>query len=607
MSSPNDSNPQESRTCTGCGETKPLASFYRNHGACRACVQPRSHATLDTVEQQAENRRREKLLMIELKKIAKERLQVKKAVRRQKARDKITKVAAIESGVETDAVTKELAKRVLARRRLIEFVSQMHPRYKAGWVHHDICARLEQFSKDVADGKSPRLMLLVPPRHGKSQIASKLFPAWHLGHHPHHEFISCSYNVSLAMEFSREARDVIKSSYYQHLFPDTKLNDDIQSAETWKLRSSTGTGAGGYVAAGVGGGITGKGAHILSIDDPIKNAEEAESVDIREKLWGWYQSTAYTRLAPGGGVLIIQTCWHDDDLAGRIIRAMKEDAEFDQFEIVKYPAIAEEDEQYRLKGQALHPERYPLEQLLRIKKTIGPRHWSALYQQDPVGDEGAFFNREMFVYRTQEIDLARVNIVQTWDFAIGEKQHNDWTVGTTIAQDENDNLHVLEQVRIKTNDVAKIADAVIDMFEKHNVTAFGAEDGQIWRAMRETLRKRMVERKIYIPIDDEGFKLQPLKDKQVRARPLQARMQLKKVTFPRGQTWVDDLMKECLRFPGGVHDDTVDSLAWGAVLAARQGPPKPFAVPKNRSEKTVKQKLNEFLRSGSGGNGAMSA
>ena len=196
----------------------------------------------------------------------------------------------------------ELASRLLARRRLLPFIMRINPKYLAGWVHKDICERLERFSADVAAGKSPRLMLLMPPRHGKSEIASRNFPAWHMGQYPDHEFIACSYNVSLAMGFSRKVKQIIEDEGYAQVFPGAALDKNNQSTEEWALAGTRG----GYVAAGIGGPITGKGAHVLVIDDPVKNAEEADSADQREKIWEWYNSTAYTRLAPGGGVLVIQ-------------------------------------------------------------------------------------------------------------------------------------------------------------------------------------------------------------------------------------------------------------------------------------------------------------
>jgi hypothetical protein len=206
------------------------------------------------------------------------------------------------AAVATNAAAQaELAGRILSRRRLLPFVHRMNPKYMAGWVHEDICRRLERFSDDVAKGLSPRLMLLMPPRHGKSELASKMFPPWHMGRHPDHEIIACSYNISLAMGFSKKIKAIFDDPAYQTVF-EARLDPENRSTEEWGI---AGTG-GGYVAAGVGGGITGKGAHILVIDDPIKNAEEADSLNTREGIWDWYGSTAYTRLAPGAGVLVIQ-------------------------------------------------------------------------------------------------------------------------------------------------------------------------------------------------------------------------------------------------------------------------------------------------------------
>ena len=151
------------------------------------------------------------------------------------------------------------------------------------------------------------------------------------------------------MGFSRKVRQLLREPTYKTAFQ-TRLDPDSQSAEAWLTSDG-----GGYVAAGVGGGITGKGAHILLIDDPVKNREDAESQNNRDANWDWYTSTAYTRLAPGGGVLVILTRWHDDDLAGRLLKAASEGG--DHWEVVKYPALAEEDEEFREAGAALHPER----------------------------------------------------------------------------------------------------------------------------------------------------------------------------------------------------------------------------------------------------------
>ena len=517
-----------------------------------------------------------------------------------------------------------MASRVLSRRRLIPFTQRINPAYDAGWVHQDIARRLERFSDDVAKGLSPRLMLLMPPRHGKSELASRMFPAWHLGRHPSHEVIACSYNVGLAMSFSRKVKETINDSAYQTVFA-TRLNPNHQGAEEWGIEGTRG----GYVAAGVGGGITGKGAHVLLIDDPIKNAEEADSPDVREKLWDWYGSTAYTRLAPGGGVLIIQTWWHDDDLAGRLQQAMANDEEADQYEVVKYPAIAENDEwidlstdeilripvapndvhqlgspddtslesavnevtaeqwaQRRLvaagydlsnvrflrcKGDALHPERYDRIKLNRIKKTIPNRFWSALYQQNPVPDDGAYFLKEHF-RRAPLPHLKRSNVYIAFDFAISEKKQNDYTVGTVGLQDDDDMLHIAEVMRFKSGDALFIVNAILALCRRWYSPnlVLGFEDGQIYRTMAVLLKKRMQEERFYPSITV----LAPITDKMARARPLQGRMQQGMVSFNITGDWYDVVRQEMLRFPAGVHDDCVDSLAWMSQLCIGRQPPQ---------------------------------
>ena len=490
------------------------------------------------------------------------------------------------------ALELELASRVIARRRLLPFILRINPKYLAGWVHKDICERLERFSADVAAGKNPRLMLLMPPRHGKSEIASRNFPAWHMGQYPDHEIIACSYNVSLAMGFSRKVKQIIEDDGYRQVFPGARLDPKNQSTEEWALEGARG----GYVAAGIGGPITGKGAHVLVIDDPVKNAEEADSADAREKVWEWYNSTAYTRLAPGGGVLVIQTWWHDDDLSGRIQNLMKagsDDEHVDQFEVIKYPAIATADEWYdpdtrlivdeqpehpdakllRSAGEALHPERYDLDKLLRIKaQNQGGRWWSALYQQNPVPDDGAYFLKDMFV-RNPSPDKAKSNVYIAWDFAISEKKQSDYTVGTVGLQDENDILHVADQVRFKSGDAFFIVEAILNLTSRwySSNLLLGFEDGQIYRAIEVLLKKRMKERKIYPSI----VVLKPITDKMARARPLQGRMQQGMVSFADKAEWYDGLRQEMLRFPAGVHDDQVDSLAWMTQMAIGRQPPKP--------------------------------
>jgi len=451
----------------------------------------------------------------------------------------------------------ELAKRILARKRLLPFVERFNPDYLAGWVHKDICQRLERFSEQVANKESPRLMLFMPPRHGKSTLASVAFPAWHLGRHPNHEFISCSYSGSLAMNFSRKVRQLLREPVYKNVFEKSRLDKDSQSIESWQT-----TQGGGYVAAGVGGGITGKGAHVMVIDDPVKNREDAESDNNREATWDWYTSTAYTRLSPGGGILVILTRWHDDDLAGRLLKQAEEGA--DQWEVIKYPAIAEVDETFRKYGESLHPERYNVDALEQIRKAIGPRDWSALYQQNPVSDEGDYFSRDMIrYYEDEDIEYAQLNYYCAWDLAIGQRDRNDYSVGIVVGVDEYDNLFVVDVLRGKY-DGFELVEQILDLYETWRPGIVGIERGHIEMALGPFLQKRTRER----GLSEAYFKDLKVgrRDKEARARAIQGRMQQGMVYFPKDAVWTGTMVAELLRFPNGAHDDQVDALAWIGLM-----------------------------------------
>lgn len=466
-------------------------------------------------------------------------------------------VLPVEETVEEKARA-ELALRFLTRKRLLPFVERFNSDYQAGWVHKDICKRLEEFSRDVAEKKSPRLMLFMPPRHGKSTLASVCYPAWHLGRHPEHEFISCSYSGSLAMAFSRKVRGLLREEGYKAAFR-TRLDPQSQSAEAWLTTSG-----GGYVAAGVGGGITGKGAHVLVIDDPVKNREDAESENSREANWDWYTSTAYTRLAPGGGILVILTRWHDMDLAGKLLKQAADNGE--QWEVVNYPAVAEVDEPFRKQGDALHPERYDSEALKRIEKAVGPRDWSALYQQNPVADDGDYFTRDMIqYYDPEDIDEGRMKFYAAWDLAIGKNDRNDYTVGMVAGISEDDEIFIVDVVRGRWNGF-EIVEQILDLYEVWKPSMIGIEKGHIEMALGPFLEKRVRERGLY----EAYFKdlKTGRRDKEARARAIQGRMQQGMVYFPRNEQFTGPAVAELLRFPNGAHDDQVDALSWLGLMMA---------------------------------------
>lgn len=508
----------------------------------------------------------------------------------------------------------ELAQRELCRRKILPFIQRFRPKYTAGWVHEDICRRIERFVEQVEQGLSPRLLLMMPPRSGKSEISSRHTPAWILGKHPDWEIIAGSHTSSLSLSFSRYLRDVMRDPAYTSVFPDARLDPSSQSVENWNL-----TKGGGYLAAGVGTGITGRGAHVLLLDDLVKDMEAADSITIRDNTWEWYLSTAYTRLAPGGGVLGLMTWWHDDDWAGRIQNAMKADDGADQFEIIRYPAINEYGDEYilpddsieqfaeahmvpegsrltRKHNTAIHPARYTTDMMLKIKRNLigggQKRVWDALYQQNPVPDEGNFFSKEMFRYYGMAPSRKDLYVYQAWDFAISEGKESDYTVGVCLGQDHRDNLYVLDVKRFRVQDGGFIIDEILDFAQQYDADLLGFEDGQIWKAIDFQFQKRCDERRQYPSFEI----LKPLTDKMVRANPLKGRMQLGKVYFDQKAPWFTDMQKEMLHFPAGKHDDQVDGLSWAVRLTLSRSAPKDVrSDPVPKGHKSWKSRLNEFV------------
>ncbi len=507
---------------------------------------------------------------------------------------------------------REMARRELMRRRLIYYAAQMRgPSYKVGWVHQDIARRLERFVEQVERGESPRLMLFVPPRHGKSILASEEFPSWVLGKHPEWEIIEAGYAESLPVGFSRHIRDRLDSKEYQVIYPNTAIRSDARGVEEWAT-----TAGGRFRAAGVGGGITGTGAHILTIDDPIKDYEAAQSVTIRDATYNWYTTTARTRLAPGGGILIIQTRWHDADLAGRCLTDQRDLVEkgipldeVDNWEVVSYPALAEHDEYLmpdgmietgpeeipegarllRRAGEALHPDRYTAKALRQLCNGMPPAQWNALYQQNPVPDTGEFFTRDQFKSYAQlpgkDDDFA---YFMAWDLAIDTKRSSDWTVGVVGALHYTGQIFVVDMIRARMN-TGQIISSIVTLAKRWPlIQRLGIEDGQIKKTMQPLVETAIQSEKLLFSMDET---LKPVTDKLTRARPLQASMQMGQIWFPTGQAWVNKAQDEMLRFPSGTNDDIVDALAWLVRMSKAISAP----VPRNfrKQKKTWKSKLNK--------------
>jgi predicted phage terminase large subunit-like protein len=443
-----------------------------------------------------------------------------------------------------------------ARRSFASFVTYTWPHYLMGGVHELICRELDAVLEAVAASASPRLMITMPPRHGKSELTSRRFPAYAFGRHPDSSIISTSYSADLSSRMNRDVQRIMDDYLYQEIFPAVTLSGrNIRTVASGNyLRNSdifeiVGHG-GSYRSSGVGGGITGMGGDIIIIDDPTKDRAEADSPTIRAKVWDWYTSTLYTRLAPGGGILLIQTRWHMDDLAGRLLEAERA-GEGDIWRCVNFPAVADRDEQYRAAGEALHPERYPLERLLAVKRTIGSRDWEALYQQKPAPDGGAVFRKEWLRYwLPKDLPQRFDKLLISWDMTFKDSEDSDYVVGQVWGRDGARHF-LLDQVRGRMGFTAtlqafcKLADKWPQALEKL------VEDKANGPAVIDSLKNRVSG---VIPIEPEG-------GKTARAHAVTPLFEAGNVYIPHPQAcaWASDYESELLQFPASAHDDQVDA------------------------------------------------
>lgn len=458
---------------------------------------------------------------------------------------------------------------LLARSCLGGFVQYLNPEYIMEPVHVKICQELDDFLLAVLERRSPRLMLTMPPRHGKSELASRRFPAYAFGRCPDLQIIAASYSSDLSSRMNRDVQRVIDSPEYAQVFPATRLYGKnirttaqgafMRNSDIFEIVNHKGV----YRSAGVGGGITGMGADFAIIDDPFKDRAEADSATIRNNVWDWYTSTLYTRLSAGGGVLVINTRWHMDDLSGRLLEAEKR-GEGDKWRVVNFPAIATEDEPFRAKGEALSPIRFPLEVLEQYRQTIGSRDWEALYQQKPVPDGGAIFQRDWIrFWLPKDLPERFDQVVISWDMAFKDGDCNDFVVGQVWGRAGADRF-LLDQVRGR-------------MGFTQTVQAFKALAGKWPQA-----RAKLVEDKANGPAVIDSLKheipgiipVTPEGSKTARAHAVTTYFEAGNVHLPDPQAcdWAKEYVAELLQFPSGAHDDQVDATTQALrYLEAKKG------------------------------------
>lgn len=443
--------------------------------------------------------------------------------------------------------------------------------YQAAPFHKAIARHLEELER----GDFKQLILTMPPRAGKSELATKRFVAWFLGRNPEKNVAVATYSDTMAEDYGSDIRWIINSATYKQTFPKMRLRKGGQA------KSNIQTEAGGRaVFVGVGGALTGRGADLLLCDDLVKGAEEARSQTMRDQTWEWFTKVAMTRRMGKKLVVVIMTRWHSDDVVGRLTDPDNPKFpgadEAKNWKIISIPAIAEENDVLgRQPGEPLWPERFDLD-FLEQQRRLDPLGFEALYQQHPSVADGVLFRRETLQYYTPDQLPADLRIYCSSDHAVGTKERNDPSCLIKVGVDKQQNIYILDTIwrRMPTD---QAVEAMLAMAGgKQRPLIWWAERGHISKSIGPFLRKRMLETDVYINL----VEVTPATDKETRAQSIAARAAMGKVFFPKNSWWTEKAINEMMAFPNGTHDDFVDAMAYiGLGLGSQVGPgssaPKP--------------------------------
>ena len=445
-----------------------------------------------------------------------------------------------------------------AKKHLIDFAIATDVGYQDTWFHEVVANILESSLQKVERGEDVRIIFEVPPQHGKSEIATKKFPAWGLGYHPEWPIIVASYSGELAVKFGQGTRDIVQLPFYRKIF-NIRLRQDTKAKGYWMTDEG-----GGYTAAGAGGAFTGLGFKIGIVDDLFKNREEAESQVIRDSRWSWYLSTFYTRQRGNTAIIVIGTRWHTDDVIGRLVKKQKKDEaegleNYDKWTRIRFPAIAIEDERHRKKGEALWPERFPIEKLRKTENTLGPYEFSALYQASPITSENQEFKQDWIKSRS----WAEVSALDTRNFATidpgGKELENDYS-GIVRNYVDRQNKWNIKAMRVHFDSKELIN--YIFILHNEGFEKIGIEETVYLKAIKPFFDEECQRRNKFpniVPLKHYN------KQKEVRIRGVIPRYSSGSVFHIEGEC--GDLEKEMVVFPKGANDDTIDALAMQNEIA----------------------------------------
>ena len=442
-----------------------------------------------------------------------------------------------------------------AQENLIDFCIATDPTFESTWHLEEIAKELEHIEK-YGDRDYKVLMVFMPPRHGKTTLCTINFPAWYLGKNPTREVITASYSGELAQGFGSATRTIVESPEYKAIF-DLKLKEDERAKARWLTQEK-----GSYSSIGVGGVATGRGSDIFLVDDPIKNSEEANSEVARQSVWEWFLSTSYTRLEPNAVIIIILTRWHMDDLAGRIL-AHPPLAK--RAKVIKFPAIAEVDEEYRKAGEALWPYRYPLEVLEDIKAVQGPYNWQSLYQQTPISSGNQEFKNEWIKTITSaELESMNTRKFLTIDTAMSKKSTADYT-GFCDNRVNKENKWHLKAWKAKISP-EELVDTIFSLHTKHRYEKIGIEKTAYTEGLKPYLDEEQRKRDVHLPLVELKHNQT---NKEVRIRGLIPHYAAGSVYHVVGEC--ADLEEQMFTFPVGVNDDVLDATCYQLQIAEKMG------------------------------------
>ena len=444
----------------------------------------------------------------------------------------------------------QITARDQATSSFLDFCRYVWPEMIVGAHHKKIAAALDR----VVSGECKRLMIAMPPRHGKSQMGSYLFPAYLMGKKPDSKLIVGSHTAELAQRFGRMIRNLVADERYKELFPDFLLSADSKAAGRWDTSHG-----GEAFFIGKGGAMTGRGGNVVILDD-ILDEQDALSNTAMENTWEWYQSGPRQRLQPNGAIIVINTRWKTDDLSGRLLK-LQGGIKADKWEILEFPAILPS-------GGPLWPEYWKLEELEAVKHTIGLQKWNAQWQQTPTADEGAILKREWWQrWKPEEPPLVEY-IIQSYDTAYSKKETADYSVITTWGVfvpdiDSGPNIILLDVKKGRWDfpELKRIAREEYKNWNPDNVLIEAKATGI---TLQQELRRVGIPVTMYSPGGRRAGQ-----DKVSRANSIAPILESGMVWAPETE-WADELIEECAAFPNGDHDDMVDSTTQ-ALMRFRAG------------------------------------